>query len=82
MATNIRKARNGYVIHMWTGFFRACDDNNCRECPPKLYGSKRSALSAIRRCPSWGRSAVSVYAASVTGDSYSIGDCVANGSEA
>jgi hypothetical protein len=31
------RARRGFVLHMFAGFVLACEEPNCRECPPKLY---------------------------------------------
>lgn len=81
-------ARRGFVIHMFTGYFRPCEDGNCQECPPALYPTIDAALQRISRCPDWGRAAVDVFAAMMIPDGmggrpdFVLGGVVANGSEA
>lgn len=74
--------RKGFVLGMWTGLFPDGPDGW-----PRVFRSVRAALAYVSRCPSWGRTAVSVYACTVRPGSngkpdYILGDIVANGSEA
>ncbi len=47
--------RRGFVLSMWTGLLE-----NPRTGRPILFSSPESARRALRRYPSWGRSAVDV----------------------
>jgi hypothetical protein len=74
--------KRGFILNMWTGLFPEGRDG----CP-QVFRTKRAALAHAARCPSWGRSAVSVYRCTVRPGSngkpdYILGDVVANGCEA
>jgi hypothetical protein len=78
-------ARRCFTVRFFTGWFKCCDDGNCRECPPKTYNTIDEALADIHRRPSWGWSAADVFSATVIphGDDdrpdYVVGTIVANG---
>lgn len=72
--------KRGYVLAMWTGLFE-----NERTGRPILFGTVASALRHVERCPSWGRSAVSIHECAVRPNGrgglpdYIIGASVGNG---
>src|SRR5208337_3707290 len=74
-------ATHGYILHMWTGIFTGDDQL------PLFFRTKRRALGYVSRCPSWGRSTVTVYACERrvhvgAEPDYIVGDAVANGLDA